>query len=326
MNQPPTTAFVLGAGLGTRLRPLTDERPKPLVPIFNKPLITFAFDHLIPVGVGRFVINTHHRPEAYARWLGEQNGRGEYRSLPLFFRHEPELLETGGGIKNASDLIGSEPFLVYNGDVLADFPLEGLIESHRRSGRIATLALRSSGGERRIQCDPDTGVITDMRGLIGGRSEPAFLFTGVSVFSPDIFRFIPSGEKISIIPILVELIRMGLPVGGEVIDAGVWFDIGSVPSYMGVHQALFAGDFFFSYLPAGWLKAVSCDAVIHPGVVIRGFSAVAAGAEVGGNAHLDNVIVWPETKVPADVFLRHAVITPGGTYQCDCAEGPDAAW
>ncbi|MFM8717326.1 MAG: sugar phosphate nucleotidyltransferase, partial [Spartobacteria bacterium] len=63
------TAFVLGAGLGTRLRPLTDERPKPLVPIFNKPLITFAFDHLIASGIRRFVVNTHHRPEAYSRWL-----------------------------------------------------------------------------------------------------------------------------------------------------------------------------------------------------------------------------------------------------------------
>jgi NDP-sugar pyrophosphorylase family protein len=62
-------AFVLGAGLGTRLRPLTDSRPKPLVPVFNKPLITFAFDHLLHAGVQKFVVNTHHRPEAYERLI-----------------------------------------------------------------------------------------------------------------------------------------------------------------------------------------------------------------------------------------------------------------
>jgi len=315
------TAFVLGAGLGTRLRPLTDERPKPLVPIFNKPLITFAFDHLIAAGITRFVVNTHHRPEAYSRWLGEANGCAEYRGYPVFFRHEPVLLETGGGIKNAADLIGDEPFLVYNGDVLADFPLQSLIASHRRSGRIATLALRASGSERRIQCDPSTGRITDMRGLIGGRSEPSFLFTGVSVFSPEIFQHIPAGEVVSIIPVLVDLMRRGMPVGGELIDEGVWFDIGNIPSYMGVHRILNEGAYAFSYLPADWLKPVQSGARICPGASIAGCSAVAAGVEVGEDAVLENVIVWPDAKVDAGMRLRDAVVTSQSVCQCDCAPG-----
>jgi NDP-sugar pyrophosphorylase family protein len=319
------TAFVLGAGLGTRLRPLTDERPKPLVPIFNKPLITFAFDHLIAAGVTRFVVNTHHRPEAYSRWLGENNGQTEYRGCPVFFRHEPVLLETGGGIKNAADLIGDEPFLVYNGDVLADFPLQGLIASHQRSGRIATLALRASGGESRIQCDPTTGRITDMRGLIGGRSEPAFLFTGVSVFSPEIFQHIPAGDIVSIIPVLVDLMRSGVEVGGELIDEGVWFDIGNIPSYMGVHRVLNEGSHAFSYLDADWLQPVQIAAHICPGALIEGCSAVAAGADVGEGAELENVIVWPDAKVDAGILLRDAVVTSKGVCQCDCGPASPGA-
>jgi UTP-glucose-1-phosphate uridylyltransferase len=114
------TAFVLGAGLGTRLRPLTEERPKPLVPLVHKPLITFAFDHLHAVGVRRFVVNTHHRPQTYDAILNGKNGRAEYRGCEVVFRHEPELLDTGGGIGNIRDLVGNEPFLVHNGDVLAD--------------------------------------------------------------------------------------------------------------------------------------------------------------------------------------------------------------
>lgn len=309
---------MLGAGLGTRLRPLTDERPKPLVPIFNRPLITFALDHLIAAGITRFVVNTHHRPEAYSRWLG-----AEYRGFPILFRHEPHLLETGGGILNARDLIGDEPFIVYNGDVLADFPLQPLISSHQGSGRIATLALRESGGERRIQCNPLTGRITDMRGLIGGRSEPAFLFTGVSVFSPEIFEYIPPHEKISIIPVLVDLMRRGMPVGGEVINEGVWFDIGNPPAYMEVHQALTVGGHQFSYLPSDWLEPIQIGARVDDEAVITGWSSVAAGAEVEKFARLENVIVWPEAKVNVGLALKNSIVTPSGVCQSNCGS-PDA--
>ena len=312
-----STAFVLGAGLGTRLRPLTELRPKPLVPIFNKPLITFAFDHLLAAGVSRFVVNTHHCPEAYSRCLGEASGRAEYRGCPVLFRHEPVLLETGGGIKNASGFIGLSPFLVYNGDVLADFPLEPLIEAHLRSGNIATLALRSSGGERRIQCDPGTGCITDMRGLIGGCADPSFLFTGVSVFSPEIFQHIPDGDIISIIPVLVDLMRQGVSVGGEIINQGVWFDIGNISSYLGVHRILAKGEHQFSYLDSKWHQSLQPGSRIHPLAVITGASAVAAGAEVGEGARLENVIVWPDTKIESGVTLRNAVVTPRDVCQCD---------
>src|SRR5205823_7783143 len=92
-----TQAFVLAAGRGTRLRPLTEDLPKPLIPIFQKPLITFALDHLIAAGVTEFVINTHRLPERF----GEVFGNGNYRGHRVTLVHEPDLLETGGGIKNA---------------------------------------------------------------------------------------------------------------------------------------------------------------------------------------------------------------------------------
>src|SRR5204862_3628844 len=88
-------AFVLGAGLGTRLRPLTDDLPKPLVPIFHKPLITFALDHLVDIGIRKILINTHRLPEAFAKAFPENS----YAGASLTFVHEPVLLETGGGSK-----------------------------------------------------------------------------------------------------------------------------------------------------------------------------------------------------------------------------------
>jgi NDP-sugar pyrophosphorylase family protein len=160
-----------------------------------------------------------------------------------------------------------------------------------------------------------------MRGLIGGRSEPSFLFTGVSVFSPEIFQHIPVGEVVSIIPVLVDLMRRGMPVGGELIDEGVWFDIGNIPSYMGVHRILNEGAHAFSYLPADWLKPVQNGARICPGASIAGCSAVAAGADVGEDAVLENVIVWPDAKVDAGMRLRDSVVTSLSVCQCDCAPG-----
>ncbi len=306
-----TTAFVLGAGLGTRLRPLTDSRPKPLVPVFNKPLITFALDHLIASGVEKFVVNTHHRPEAYGLLLGESQGRCDYRGREVFFRHEPVLLETGGGIKNAADLLGGEPFLVYNGDVLADFPLERLLRAHAVSGSIATLALRSSGAERRIQFDAATGLVTDMRGLIGGRVEPAFLFTGVSIVSPEIFDHIGDGQIVSIIPVLVDLMRRGARVGGVVIDDGVWFDIGNIEAYLEVHQILAADAHRFSYLSENWRQPVADGAVVDPSVRLIGGSAVGEGVKVGEGAFLENVVVWPGEIVQPSASLRRAVLAGG---------------
>ncbi len=164
------TAFVLGAGLGTRLRPLTDTLPKPLVPVIRKPLITFAFDHLIAdAGVERFVVNTHHRAEAYAAAFPDNS----YRGRPLDFRHEPILLETAGGIKNVADLLPrDEPFWVYNGDILTDLPLAPALAQHRASGALVTLILRTGRNPddpRHIAFDPAAGQVRDIRNAAAHR-------------------------------------------------------------------------------------------------------------------------------------------------------------
>ena len=124
-----TKAFVLGAGLGTRLRPLTDALPKPLIPVFHRPLIQYALDHCLAAGIREFAINTHHLPEKWPEYFPD----GTYRGAPVTFFHEPELLETGGGIKNIASWIGDDPVLVYNGDILTDLDLPRLLETHTSS-------------------------------------------------------------------------------------------------------------------------------------------------------------------------------------------------
>ena len=122
------TAFILGAGLGTRLRPLTERCPKPLLEIGGRPVITYAMDHLLSAGVERFIVNTHHCPDVYLQKFPDMQWRG----TPIVFRHEPVLLDTAGGLKNIEDLLSDDKtILCYNGDLIADFPLQGLLEASR---------------------------------------------------------------------------------------------------------------------------------------------------------------------------------------------------
>ena len=228
-------AFVLGAGLGTRLRPLTERRPKPLIPVANRPLITYAFDHLLASGVERVIINTHWRAEAYPAFFPESS----YRGAPLVFREErPEILETGGGIWNVRDLLGQEPFLVYNGDILCDLPLEPAIRAHFSSGNEVTLILRSEGGPLQVAFDSERGRVTDIGGRVDSSAGPRFLFTGIYVVNPDFIRRIPPGEKLSVVPIFCQMIREGAPLGGIVIDAGQWRDSRARGEYLSAHAAL----------------------------------------------------------------------------------------
>ncbi len=226
------TAFVLGAGLGTRLMPLTERLPKPLIPVCQKPLITFAFDRLIDAGAQNFVVNTHHVAEAYAREFPD----GAYRGRPLFFSHEEILLETGGGLKQAEAALGETPFIVYNGDVLSSLPLEGLAARASPENEV-TLVLRSSGGPLHVALDEASTRVLDIGGRAAGLAG-GYLFTGIYVVSPRFLARIAPGAKVSVIPLFLEMIRRGERLGAVVIDEGEWWDLGSREQYLAAHKRL----------------------------------------------------------------------------------------
>ena len=309
MSYGVETAFVLGAGLGTRLMPLTSERPKPLVPVYGKPLITFALDHLIAAGVQRFVINTHHKPEAYTRLLGMQEGRAVYHGKEILFSHEDVLMETGGGILQARELIGDEPFLVHNGDVLADLDLQSLIENHRANDNLATLGLRSFGGPLHVNYEADSGLVRDIRGKLGFGHLPAFLFTGVYVLSPEIFDFIPPGEIVSITPILLERIRQGSRVGGVVLDEGTWFDLGTIASYLEVHRLFASPSSELSYLShTEWPEMQSPSALVDPTAILKGFHSLADRSQIGAGSLVEDCVLWEGASVGEGLHLRDCVL------------------
>ena len=296
------TAFVLGAGLGKRLRPLTLVRPKPLIPIFGKPLITFALDHLCAVGVESFVINTHHLSGQFDDLFAEETYSG--RSVKLV--HELDLLETGGGIKNAEPWIGKEPFIVYSGDILTDFDIESLIEEHFRRGNDVTLALRDTGLAAGLSLSAD-GRVIDIKtrhGKTGG-----YDFANVSVWNPEIFRRIPPGRKISFIPILADWIGMNGKIGGVVLNEREWFNIGSRADYLAVHRAIGERCWRPDYLKAvDWPVKVAHNAAIATTAHFSGFYAVGAGCVVESEAVIEDSILWEDSTIKSRSILQGCVV------------------
>lgn len=306
-------AFVLGAGLGERLRPLTDQLPKPLIPVFRRPLITYAFDHLLAAGVGEFVVNTFHLPAAYARAFPDQ----AYRGAPIHFRHEsPVRLETAGGIANVRDLLGDEPFFVYNGDILTDLPLAPLVAEHHRRGNLVTLALRSSGPALHIAHDPRSGLITDIRGRAGTGNEGELLFTGVYVVSPEFFNWLTPGKVESVIPVFLNMIRQGARLGGIVIDEGSWWDLGDRAHYLEAHWKLSTlNSHFPSYGEpnAHGREPIDPTAAVSAAARLSGLNVIGHDAVIEAGAELQDCIVWCGARVAADARLDRCIVRSGAS-------------
>ncbi len=228
------TAFILGAGLGTRLRPLTEECPKPLLPVGGRPLITYGMDHCLTIGVERFIVNTHHCPPAYDRAFPERSWRG----WPILFRHEPVLLDTAGGLKNIEDLLEEdEQILVYNGDIISDLPLGSLLAAHAAGGKEVTLVLRSRGPVTNVSVDAE-GAVCDLRDLLGNPGVRRCCFTGIYAVEKRFLKRLTRGKAESVVPVFSEMLREAPgSLGSVVIDAGLWQDIGDPEAYARIESA-----------------------------------------------------------------------------------------
>jgi NDP-sugar pyrophosphorylase family protein len=297
-----TQAFVLAAGLGTRLRPLTEDLPKPLIPIFQKPLITFALDHLINAGVNRFVINTHRHPELFQSFFATQ----EYAGFPVKLVHEPDLLETGGGIKNVETFLGKKPFIAYSGDILSDVDLQPLIENHFGAQNDVTLGLRRNTGL-------GAGVVMRNNRIIAISNEfkpdENFDYANVSVWNPEIFLKIPPQQKVSFIPILIRWIGQGGRIGGVALDDGHWFNIGSRSEYLDVHRVISRRHWKPGYVKLSeWPQAVAKSAIIDPSAELRGCSVVGEGCRVGAEVILKDAILWPDAEIASHSWLEACIV------------------
>jgi NDP-sugar pyrophosphorylase family protein len=218
--------MVLAAGHGTRLAPLTHRIPKPLAPVADKPFLEHLLARLARGGVREVVVNLHHLGQLIERAIGD----GARFGLRVRYSHEPEILDTGGGIKRAEALLAGEPFFVVNGDSLLEVDLADVAAFHRARGGMATLALRADPDASRyglVEIDAEARV----RRIVGlPASAPAgglrgYMFPGLHVLDTAVFAHMDADRAFSITrETYPRLIAAGLPVFGYVTTAR-WINI-----------------------------------------------------------------------------------------------------
>ncbi len=225
-------AMILAAGLGTRLRPLTNDKPKALVEVCGKPLIEHVILKLKLSGVKHVVINLHHFGDQIKNFVETKNNFG----LKIDFSDESEaLLSTGGGIKKAANFLkGDEPFFVYNTDVLSDIDLGEMCRGHLTTNALVTLAVRQRKTSRYFLFDAEGRLIgwesvRQKKRIIVGElfAAPERLsFMGVHLISPRIFDLLTEDGAFSIVDAYLRLAKEGGFIQGFRADRFKWLDLG----------------------------------------------------------------------------------------------------
>lgn len=204
--------LILAAGRGDRLRPITDRTPKPLLEIAGKPLIEHHIERLVAAGHRRLVINLAHLGEAIEERVGDGGRLGARVS---YSREPPGALETGGGIVQALPLLGDAPFLVVNGDIFTDFRFARLRSVKCDHAHLVLVP---------VPADRAHGDFALVNGRVHNTGEPAFTFSGISLYHPRFFKGAPGGRW-SVVPLLREAVERQQVTGEQY--AGSWHDVGT---------------------------------------------------------------------------------------------------
>jgi mannose-1-phosphate guanylyltransferase len=315
--------MVLCAGLGTRLRPLTERVPKPAVPVANVPLVRWSLALLRGAGVRRAVVNVHHLPDAMERVAREAAAA---LGMELAVSREPTIAGTGGALREArARLAGAETVLVVNGDVLFDVDLRGALAAHRAGGALATMVLLPMPAGARyaaVEVDP-SGAVRRIAGVFGpgGGRLTSLHFSGVHVLSPALLDRVPAAPiEVDVRDVYAGLMRGGL-VRGHLVE-GWWNDLGAPDRYLDAHADLLAGrvplaafdgeDPFAGCEERGAGVRLARGAAIDPGAAIAGPVLLGAGAVVEAGARVGpNVVVGAGSRVRAGAVLRDAVVWEG---------------
>ena len=221
-------ALILAAGLGTRLRPYTNHTPKPLFSIQGKPLLDFLIFKLIAAGCKAVIINTHHRHAQIEAYIAQHT-----YPIPIQTRYEPDILGTGGAIKNVADFWNHRPFMVINADIVTTIDFKQVYDFHCQHSYPATLVLADDPEFNSVAFDTH-GFVTDFHHLSDATVRPpdaALTFTGIQVLDPEILDFIPVEVPSSSIDAYTRMIANGKKIKAYISEKAYWKDIGNAERY-----------------------------------------------------------------------------------------------
>lgn len=294
-------AMLLAAGLGTRLRPYSNIRPKPLFPVLNRPLLYLLLDMLQEAGCSKIIVNGHHLGDQLREALTERNS--------VSYQYEPEILGTGGSLRQAITMLDDQPLLVMNGDIFHNIDIVSVYENHCRSGNKVTMAMHDHSKFNSVVVRD--GFVHTFRPE-GKDKRELLAFTGIHVVDPAVIEMIPPGIFFHIIDLYEKLAEMGEEIRAFRVDGTFWRDIGTPDDYLALHEQLLTGE-IKQPLPVQvpnnkWL--VSNEAQLGPAVKLEGWGCV-GNARIGAGVRLCNCVVWDDAVIEDGVCLNNTIVAPG---------------
>ncbi|WP_287129773.1 NDP-sugar synthase [Candidatus Cyanaurora vandensis] len=292
-------AFILAAGKGTRLRPFTDEIPKPLIPVMNQPVMASVLALCAVHGIEQAVVNLHYRGAQIEQYFGAGT------AVPLQYSWEEQLLGTAGGVRRQADFLSQGTFVVLSGDLVTNLDLTRLIEFHRERGAMATMALKEVGDPARFGV-----VVQDALGRVQSFQEkPAreqaksrLVNTGIYVLEPEVFNLIPAGNFFDFGKDLFPLmLARHLPL--YALETGAyWSDAGTLAQYLYTHWDLLTQPSHFPRQGADTIiepgAIISSNALIgkncyvQSGAQVLGYSCIGDGTVIQAGSRVLDSVVW----------------------------------
>ena len=292
--------ILLVGGLGTRLKPLTNQTPKPMLPVGGLPVTEHQLLAAKKAGIDTVILATSYLSEVFTPYFGD----GSKWNMKLLYAVEKEPLGTGGAIRNAAAMVGftdsAEEFVIFNGDVLSKHNIAAQIALHKERGADATLHLIEVADARAFGCVPTdtTGRVKD---FLEKMDNPVTndINAGCYVFSPSVISEIPEGKVISIErETFPQLVKSGRPIYGYR-EQSYWLDIGTPAALFKGSRDYVAGDFL-----AGTGTNIAGDSSITGGTSIGSGSTIGAGCKISNSIIGDGVVIGDNCTV-TDSFILH---------------------
>ncbi|HDP70256.1 MAG TPA: mannose-1-phosphate guanyltransferase [Actinobacteria bacterium] len=319
-------AVVMAGGEGTRLRPITSNQPKPMVPIVNKPIIEFIIEHLKKHNIKDIVATLQYLPRVIKSYFAD----GEELGVNLSYAIEEAPLGTAGSVKNAEEYL-DDTFVVISGDALTDINLAEVVNFHKKNKAMVTITLK------RVENPLEFGiVITDKKGRVEKFLEkPSWgevfsdtINTGIYILEPEVFKYIPKDKPFDFSKELFPfLLKSGFPIYGYIAD-GYWCDVGDIEQYVQAHRDILDGKVDINVPGIKmedniWINEgavidpdaeiqgpaiIGHDSKIEAGTVIGKYSVIGSNVIVRGNAKIHRTIIGENSYIGSNVTLYGSVV------------------
>ncbi len=315
-------AMILAAGFGTRLFPLTIDRTKPAIPFLGKPLVGYVAEYLAQYGFKDVVVNLHHQPQSVISALGDGS---EFGVKINYTFEEPAILGTAGAIDNAREYLEDGTFIIANGKIITDIDIAAAVQTHKDSGALATMILKpNSKREKFTIVETDDGFVKGFGDFALPFSEEEIrdtdheiftplMFTGIHVFEPRVFDYIPRGVYSDIVPVFYRpALAAGEKIAAHITDAK-WFELSTIPRYLDISLAMMDGSDMF----VGQNNIVSELSTVRDSVLWDGIY-------VGDEASLYRTIVADGVRIEPGEHFENAAIVRAEMVR-SCTEIPEKA-